>query len=292
MRLTETCCVKSGFLTYSLISNTGVYLPNVQKMIVAITNHKGGTGKTTTTANLAAGLAQCGKQVLVVDLDPQANLTYSFGLLDAKHDAVSWMLGRCSFEEVVFKRNDVHLVPSSIAYYDNEEEFRNHSKQNNNRLLRNVLKRDAAAYDYVLIDCPPSLSLLTENALLAAGHVIIPTLFEVLPIVGIEQILEFINSISIKHAHHLNVLGVLGVNVDERRQLTYEVLAYIRDHYQVPVFNNYVRANVKAAEAPSFAKTVLDYAPTSNSARDYQALAKELLGMNRREQSEASAQTV
>jgi chromosome partitioning protein len=248
-------------------------------MIVAITNHKGGTGKTTTTINLAVGLTLQGKRVLAIDLDPQASLSYSLGILDSKADVFAWMLGEISGENVVVSCEPVDVVPSSVSYYERESWFTMQSVRNDHRLLGNALKRMSHAYDYILIDCPPSFSSLTENALMAADAVIIPTLFEVLPILGIEQILKFIDRLNKEFNKSLQILGVLGVNVDERRQLTYEVLQYIRDHYDVHVFNNYIRANVKAAEAPSFAKSVIEYAPTANSARDYQAFANEFLGL-------------
>lgn len=247
-------------------------------MIISFTNHKGGTGKTTSALNLATGLRQKGKNVLVIDLDPQANLSYSLGIIDAEKDACDWLLNNCSIREVMREAGGLHLIPSSISLYEKEPAFIQVSSRFNHRILREALQDTGRYYDYIIIDCPPSFSVFTINALTASDYAIIPTNLDVLSVQGIDQVLAFISGIINSVNPELKVLGVLGVNVDERRQLTYEVLEHIRDNYYVNIFNNYIRSNVKAAEAPSFAKSVIDYAPDSNSARDYLAFTKEFLG--------------
>lgn len=246
-------------------------------MIISLTNHKGGTGKTTTALNLASGLSKSGRKVLLVDFDAQANLSYSLGVLEPEHDVLDWLLRKSSLRDTLIDANGIHLIPASVRMYENEYEFSLISARFQHAVLRESLEETASYYEYIIIDCPPSFSVFTLNALTASDYALIPTLLDVLSLQGIDQVLTFISTIIATYNPGLEVLGILGVNVDERRQLTYEVLEFIRDNYQVNIFNNYIRSNVKAAEAPSFAKSVIDYAPASNSAKDYLAFVKELL---------------
>jgi chromosome partitioning protein len=138
-------------------------------------------------------------------------------------------------------------------------------------------KLEKLDFDYVLIDCPPTIGAFTQIALTASHFVIIPMLLEILSIQGLSQIVKFIKEIKIASNPEIEILGVLGVCVNESRKLTNEVLEFIDIVYKVDVFNNRIRSNVKAAEAPSFAKSVIDYAPSSSSAKDYTAVTEELL---------------
>lgn len=246
-------------------------------MLISITNHKGGTGKTTTALNLASGLKKCGKKILLVDLDPQANLTYSLGIHNVSCDVVDVLLKKVRLQEGLHEADGLHVLPSSIRFYGKEQEFAGVSEKADHTVLRDALLPVSASYDFILIDCPPSFSVFTVNALVASDYALVPTLLDVLSLQGIEQVLTFLSRIMESLNPELKLLGVVGVNVDERRQLTYEVLEFIRDNYDVYIFNNYIRANVKAAEAPSFAQSVIDYAPESNSAKDYLAFSRELL---------------
>lgn len=250
-------------------------------MIIAFANHKGGTGKTTSVINIGAALSRAGKRVLLVDLDPQGNLSYSLGLEKQNYNVADLMLGRQSFEEVACETNNMHVLPSDGSLYRQIEYIGFHTDKN--FLLRNALRKIEGHYDFILLDCAPALSLYTTNAFNACQGVIIPLMFEILSIQGLDQILEEIKRIQETSNPAISVIGVLGVIVNESRKLSEEVLEYIRDNYNVNVFNNHVRNNVKAAEAPSFASSVIDYAPTSTSAKDYLNVCAELLSILKKE---------
>ncbi len=250
-------------------------------MIIAFANHKGGTGKTTSVINIGAALSRAGKKVLLVDLDPQGNLSYSLGLEKQDYNVADLMLGRQTFEEVACEAGAMHVLPSDGSLYKQMEYIG--FRTDKNYLLRNALQKVENDYDFILLDCAPALSLYTTNAFNASQGVIIPLMFEILSIQGLDQILEEIRRIRESSNPTLTVIGVLGVIVNESRKLSEEVLEYIRDNYQVSIFNNHVRNNVKAAEAPSFGESVIDYAPTSTSAKDYLNVCAELLSILKKE---------
>ena len=244
-------------------------------MIIAFANHKGGTGKTTSTINIGRALCKLGKKVLLVDLDPQGNLSYSLGLSEQKLTIADLLLDNCIFEEVACEVSQMHVLPANLGLYDKTELIER--IPNAKMLLRNKLAKIADQYDFILLDCPPAMSIYTYNSLNAAEGVVIPLVFEILSIQGLDQILTEINKIKNSTNPNIKVLGALGVIVNESRKLSEEVLEYIRDNYSINVFNNRVRNNVKAAEAPSFGESVIDYAPASISAKDYTNVASELL---------------
>lgn len=244
-------------------------------MTIAFVNHKGGTGKTTSTINIGRVLAESGKKVLLIDLDPQGNLTYSLGLSDITYTVADFLLNKKQFNEVACEAHGLHVLPSNMNLYDSESDIA--ATENATGLLKRKMSNINHMYDFILIDCPPAISLYTLNALNAADGVIIPLVFEILSIQGLDQILLQIHRIKKTTNVNLKVIGALGVIVIENRKLSEEVLEYIRDNYKINVFNNHVRNNVKAAEAPSFGKSVIDYAPTSISAKDYTNVTNELL---------------
>ncbi|HEY9046499.1 MAG TPA: ParA family protein [Ohtaekwangia sp.] len=244
-------------------------------MVISIVNHKGGTGKTTTTLNLGAALARLGLKILVVDLDAQGNLGYSLGIPDT-----SYTLRDVLFEEVTLDRalvtcEGMQVLPANIQLADLERSLAKVDIPY--YFLRDLLQQSAAQYDFILLDCPPSLSLVTVNALCASRHVVIPLQLEVLSVRGLELMMNSVNDIKKTLHPALSVLGILPVLVDKRKNLNHEVIEHIRDHYQLKIFDSHIRANVKASEAPSFGKSILAYAPTSTSAKDYILFADEFL---------------
>ncbi len=246
-------------------------------MIVAIVNQKGGTGKTTTTVNLGATLAQKGRKVLVLDLDAQGNLTYSLGISEFERSVSDVFLGDCALNDILIEREDMDIVPSNVDLADIELSMV--SAENRESLLTEILE-NTTGYDYVLIDCPPSLSLLTINALNAAQKVIIPMQMEVLSLQGLDQIIQTVDRVREAFNPHLEVMGILPVMVDRRKKLSSEVYDLISEEYDFDLFKSQIRTNVRASEAPSFGKSVISYDRFSNSARDYMAFTEEFLKLN------------
>lgn len=246
-------------------------------MILSIVNKKGGTGKTTTTINLGKGLALKGHRVLLVDLDPQGNLSYSLGVSPEEANLGEAMEKGFVATYHIESSDGMDVLGSNDDLTNYEFEFikRNYPFEQ----LKETLATISSDYDYILIDCPPSGGYLTVNALIASDAVIIPMQMDVLSLQGLTQILSTVKSIKEDYNDKLHVLGVLGVLVDERRQLTFDILEHVRNDFGVNIFNNYIRQNVRAAEAPSHGVSVIEYAPNCNSARDYLSVTDELLAI-------------
>lgn len=243
--------------------------------IIAVINQKGGTGKTTTAANLGVALASLGKKILLIDLDPQANLTYSFGISSPeKGTMVEVLQGKKTLQSILMECEGLSLAPSSTALTDVEVSLVN--KIGRERILKDSFA-GLRGYDYVFIDCPPSLSVLTINALNCADEVLIPSQMEVLSMQGLAQLLETIGEVRKVLNEKLKVVGIVPSMYDARRKLSEEVLKEIKSNFKETVFKTPIRECVKIAEAPSFAKTVLTYAPSSNGALDFLSLAKEFI---------------
>lgn len=242
--------------------------------IISIVNQKGGTGKTTTTINLGSALAKLGKSVLVVDMDSQGNLGYSLGL-DEGHSIVDVLEDKVDINSILQERESMDIIASDIRLVDLELSLID--LDDRHKVLSESLDNLSKSYDYILIDCPPSLSILAVNALYASDKIIIPMLMEVLSLQGLDQIINTIRKIQSSYDKQLEIWGILPVMVDKRRKLSEEVREYINENYDVRIFNSMIRNNVKASEAPSFGQSVISYAPTSNSANDYTAFAKEIL---------------
>lgn len=243
-------------------------------MVISIVNHKGGTGKTTTALNLGSALAAMGKRILLVDFDAQSNLTYSLGIHDANPGMAELLLGEVSISDILKEREGIHILPATATLADVEISI----AQSNNRSehFKRVLD-GLIGYDIVLIDCPPSLSVLTINALRASDFVLIPLQMEVLSVRGLDLILNTVSTMQNTINQSLKVLGVVAVMVDGRKNLSREIIEYIGNNYSIKIFSQKIRSNVKASEAPSFGKSVVRYAPQSSSARDYVAFAQEFM---------------
>ncbi|MEM6643131.1 MAG: ParA family protein [Bacteroidota bacterium] len=240
---------------------------------ISIVNQKGGTGKTTTTINLSVALSNLSHRVLIVDMDPQGNLGYSFGIHEGKN-LVDVLLGEAEVSESIQEQEGVSIISSDMRLVDLELSIA--EQEDRHQILHGFLGPLFQSYDYIFFDCPPSLSVLSINALYASEYVIIPMLMEVLSLQGLDQIIDTIDKVKNGFSTDLQILGILAVMVDQRRKLTDEVRQHIKDHYDVPIFSSFIRNNVKASEAPSFGKSVISYAATSNSSKDYQSFAKEL----------------
>lgn len=242
-------------------------------MTISIVNHKGGTGKTTTTVNLGSALAVLGKKVLLIDFDAQGSLSYSLGIDEDLPTIADALHEDHPVEQLLIEREGMHILPAGKDLADVELAIAKSGGYFHH--LQRVLDR-LPGYDYILIDCPPSLSLLTLNALTASRFVIIPMQMDVLALRGLDSMLE-----TIKKTTHLNpdlrVLGVLPVMIDPRKNIYQEIRAHIKNNYETHVFDPGIRTSVKAAEAPSFGKSAVGYSPSSSTAGDYKDLAGEMI---------------
>lgn len=241
-------------------------------MVISIVNHKGGTGKTTTSLNLGAALALSGARVLLVDFDAQGSLSYSLGI-DEGATIAEALLGEIAPEKILKEREGMQVMPAATNLADVELAIAKAEDRFNH--LRDLLAA-LPTYDYVLIDCPPSLSLLTLNALVASDYVIVPMQMDVLALRGLDSMLETVRRASAINSR-LKVLGILPVMIDPRKNIYQEILTHIKTNYPVRLFNQGIRTSVKAAEAPSFGKSVVGYAPTSTTATDYREFAHEVM---------------
>lgn len=242
--------------------------------IISLINQKGGTGKTTTTLNLGSSLAKKGKKVLLIDMDSQGNLGYCLGLDDGI--SISDVLKEEeTLESAIQEKESMHIIPSDIRLVDVELSLI--EMDDRHQVLHAQLSTLKKQYDYILIDCPPSLSVLTVNALYASDYVIVPMQMEVLSLQGLNHIIETIEKINSGYKKKLKILGILPVMVDKRRKLSQEVKEYIQENYDLKVFDTMIRSNVTASEAPSFGQSVIAYRPKSNSAIDYMQFADEII---------------
>lgn len=243
---------------------------------IAFTNQKGGVGKTTTAINAGAGLSKMGYKVLLVDMDPQANLTYSLKLHTNRLDKNVYhvLKGLSSVDEVIMKHNDFDILPSSIELSGAEMELVNEPARE--LLLRDALSEIEGKYDFVLLDCPPNLGLLTLNAFTAADELIIVLQSEYLALHGLSKLMDVIKVIQKRLNKKLKVEGIVCTLYDNRKNLNREVVGHIRDYFGSKVFNTVIRDNVALAEAPSHHKTIFEYDGDSNGAKDYMMLAKEI----------------
>jgi chromosome partitioning protein len=247
--------------------------------ILALANQKGGVGKTTTCINLGAGLAQHGRRVLLVDIDPQANATSSLGydkqsLAQTIYDVVIADLPIAS-AIITTNRLGLDLIPSGLPLAGAEVELV--AMPQREYRLRQTLEGVASSYDYVLIDCPPSLGLLTVNALVAAHGVIIPIQCEYLALEGLSQLLNTIQMIRRELNPRLTIAGVLMTMYDARTTLAQQVVREVETHFPGEIFKTIVPRSVRLAEAPSYGQSIFEYDGSSRGAAAYRALTEEVL---------------
>ncbi len=253
--------------------------------IIGILNQKGGVGKTTTSANLGASLAALGKRILFVDMDPQGNLSAHLGVAPKQDETdkpvpeksiYDVLKGHKQIGEVIQHRSDnIDIVGSSLFLSAADLELG--GVVGRELILKRALSKIKDNYDFVIIDCPPALGLLSLNALAAAESVIIPVQSEYLALHGVRQLLDTIDQVRQVYNQELIVEGVLICLHDNRRRLARAVADTIRSYFGELVFDIVIRTNVALAEAPANGQTIIEYAPKSSGAEDYAELAKEVV---------------
>ena len=252
----------------------------VMALVLAIVNQKGGVGKTTTTVNLGAGLAAKGKKVLLVDVDPQGNATSGLGfdkrsLEKTTYDAI---INEEPIANIILPtgRNKYSICPANIQLAGAEVELVNAMSREG--YLKRALTSVRSDYDFILLDCPPSLGLLTVNSLTAADGVIVPIQSEFYALEGVTQLMETINIVH-KHLNPgLEVFGVVITMFDSRTQLSGQVAAEVKKYFGDRMFRTMIPRNVRLSEAPSHGKWIGEYDPKSKGAECYASLAREVLG--------------
>jgi chromosome partitioning protein len=248
-------------------------------MTIALSNQKGGVGKTTSTINIGAYMAKLGKKVLLVDLDPQANLTSGLGIqLKEDEDSIYACISENSGLRAIIKQTDIadlHVVPASIELAGAEVELVNAISREST--LKSLLSEVMDDYDFVLIDCPPSLGLLTVNALVASDAVVIPVQSEYFALEGLNQLLNTITLVKRKINPSLDILGIIITLYDSRTNLAKDVARELVNSFGDKVLNTVIPRNVRLSEAPSHGEPVTTFAPESQGGKSYASLTKELL---------------
>lgn len=254
--------------------------------VIAIANQKGGVGKTTTAISLGISLAKLNKKVLLIDLDGQANLTISLGYdPDELDNTITNLIGnrindynfKIEKEMYILEVEDVNLLPADIGLSGIEVKMLNTLNREN--ILKNIIRDLRSDYDYIIIDCLPSLGNLTINALVAADSVIIPVQSQYLSLKGMEQLLETIRGVKTQINPDLQIEGILLTMYDKRTNLSKEVLEAVNNTYgkHINIFKNVISVSTKIAEAPSQGVSIFTYQPNNEAAKSYELLAKEVI---------------
>jgi chromosome partitioning protein len=250
--------------------------------IIAIANQKGGVGKTTTSVNLAASLGVLEKKVLLIDADPQANASSGLGIDVDNVEVGSYQLieHSASAEECIVKSSAPHvdIIPAHIDLVAIEIELVD--KDEREYMLKKAITHLKSSYDYILIDCAPSLGLLTLNALTAADAVIIPIQCEYFALEGLGKLLNTIKSVQKIHNSALDIEGMLLTMYDSRLRLSNQVVEEVQKHFSDMVFETIIQRNVKLGEAPSYGESIINYDVSSKGASNYLSLAKEIIKKN------------
>lgn len=241
--------------------------------VIAILNEKGGVGKTTTTASVGATLAQKGKKVLMVDLDPQCSLSMSFGIEDPETSINDALTKPGTKVQRLVVRDNLHIIPSDI-YLSSADMFLA-AQLEREKVLTKIIDKYRSQYDYILMDCPPYLGILTINALIACDHLIVPVCAETLCVKGMQVLEDLLGKIS--SIKKTEISGIVVTRYDSRRSLNVNLRRGLECTYGDKVFKTVIRENTDVAKAPTFKKTIFEYAPDSHGAEDYLALTDEII---------------
>ncbi|MGX7092722.1 ParA family protein [Hutsoniella sourekii] len=247
--------------------------------MIAVGNQKGGVGKTTTTVNLGAALASLGKKVLLIDSDSQGNASSGLGIerSDIQYSLYEVLVDQVPIKEAIVEevRENLSVVPSTIQLAAAELELV--GVKGREFRLKEAVDQVRADYDYILVDCPPSLGQLSINAFTASDTIIIPVQAEYYALEGLTQLLNTIRSIQKTYNKHFRIEGVLITMLDARTNLGFEVVEEVKKYFQEKVYETVIKRNVRLSEAPSYGLSVIDYDPSSRGAIMYMDLAKEVI---------------
>ena len=247
--------------------------------IIAIANQKGGVGKTTTSINLSAALAEYGKKILVIDTDPQGNTTSGLGVDKNNLDNTIYelILGECSIHECILKDvlKGVSILPSNVNLAAAEIELIGVDRKE--FIIKKEVDWVKDQYDYILIDCPPSLSMLTVNAMTTANTVLVPIQCEYYALEGLSQLIHTVNLVKERLNPDLAMEGVVFTMFDSRTNLSNQVVENVKEHFHQKVFNTVIPRNIRLAEAPSYGMPISSYDAKSAGAEAYRLLAKEII---------------
>lgn len=247
--------------------------------IIAIANQKGGVGKTTTSINLSASLAEKGKKVLVIDTDPQGNTTSGFGVDKNNLDDTVYelILGECSIHDCIIEDviPNVSIIPSNVNLAAAEIELIGVDKKE--YILKNEVDWVKEKYDFIIIDCPPSLSMLTVNAMTTAGTVLVPIQCEYYALEGLSQLIHTVNLVKERLNPELDMEGVVFTMYDSRTNLSMQVVENVKNHLRQNVYGTVIPRNIRLAEAPSYGMPINLYDPKSAGAEAYRQLAEEVI---------------
>ena len=256
---------------------------NMGSNIIAITNQKGGVGKTTTSINLAACVAERKKKVLIVDIDPQGNTTSGLGLDKnaLEYTIYDLLLDRCTYEEVI--KRDVYpgldLLPSNMDLAGAELDLI--GMDNRENILKDKLEAIKDQYDFIFLDCPPALNLLTVNAMTAADSVLIPVQCEYYALEGLVQLITTIDLIKDRLNTELKIDGIIFTMADTRTNLSQEVIANVKENLKENIYKTVIPRNIRLAEAPSYGLPINVYDSRSSGADSYRSLAKEVIKLHK-----------
>ncbi len=247
--------------------------------IISVSNQKGGVGKTTTTVNLASYLALKGNRVLIIDVDPQGNAGFGIGINAEEIETTIYevLIGQIPIDKVIFKTDieDLYLIPSNIHLSGAQVELLD--REGKEYILKKTLEPIKDDFDYIFIDCPPSLGILTLNSLVAADSVLIPLQCEYYALEGLSQLLKIIAMVQEKINRGLKIEGVVLTMFDSRTNLSQQVVSDVKEYFRDKVFKSIIPRNVRLSEAPSFGKPISHYDRTSAGSVSYEQLAEEVM---------------
>ena len=247
-------------------------------MVITVTNQKGGVGKTTTTATLAAGFREKGFRVLAIDMDPQGNLGFCLGA-DYEVSATIYdvLRGECKIQHAIQRTALVDVITSDILLSAMDIEFAGYNRE---YLLKNALSSIMDLYDYIFIDTPPNLGILTINAFAVTNRIIVPMLTDIFSLQGITQLCDTINRVKMRNNPNVEMLGILLMRYNSRTVFSSEILATVQsvaDQLGVPVLETPIRTSIMISEAQAMQQSIFKYAPKNNVAKDYGTLIEELI---------------